>query len=123
MGIRIRFVGEVAVLSDLGRLMNDPKYFDVIREIHDLIDEGFLRFVMEMNDVREIGPTVFGLLTTMTRKIRQEDGEMVLAELSPPIVRYLDEMQMDGYWDVFEDAEAAIAFLERRRVGKPTVYE
>jgi anti-sigma B factor antagonist len=120
MAIHVRFEGEVAVLSGIARLMNDPRHFDAGRDVGELLDQGYLRFVLEMGNVRETGPTVLGLLTTLTRKIRQADGEAVLANLSPPMETFLDEMRMDSYWDVFDDVEEAIAFLEKRRMGTMT---
>jgi anti-sigma B factor antagonist len=120
MAIHVRFEGEVAVLSGIARLMNDPRHFDAGRDVGELLDQGYLRFVLELGNVRETGPTVLGLLTTLTRKIRQADGEAVLANLSPPMEKFLDEMRMDSYWDVFDDVEEAIAFLEKRRMGTMT---
>jgi anti-anti-sigma regulatory factor len=122
MAIHVRFAGEVAVLSGIARLMNDPGHFDAGRDVRDLLDRGYRRFVLELNGVRETGPTVLGLLTTLTRTIRLEQGEAVLANVSPPMEEFLDEMRMDAYWDVFDDAESAIAFLDRRRIGE-TTYE
>ena len=123
MAIHVRFAGEVAVLSGIGRLMNDPRHFDASRDVRELLDQGFLRFVLELSGVRETGPTILGLLTTLTRQIRLDDGEAVLANVSRPMEKFLDMMRMDSYWDVFDDAEEAVAFLEKRRVGKPTIYE
>ena len=123
MAIHVRFEGEVAILGGIERLMNDPRHFDAARDVRELFDRGFLRFVLEMGGVRETGPTVLGLLTTLTRAIRNGDGEAVLANVSPPMEKFLDEMRMDAYWDVFDDAESAVEFLAKRRVGPPTVYE
>ncbi len=122
MAIHVRFEGEVAVLSGIARLMNDPRHFDAGRDVGELIDQGYLRFVLELGNVRETGPTVLGLLTTLTRTIRRASGEAVLANVSPPMEKFLDEMRMDAYWDVFDDVEEAVAFLARRRMGT-TTYE
>ncbi len=116
MPIHSRFVGEFAVLSGVGRLMNDPRHFDSIRDVRALLDQGVLGFVLEMGGVRETGSVLLGLLTTLTRMVRNEGGELVLANLSPPVEQFLDEMRMDAYWDVFEDAETAVKFLEGRRM-------
>jgi anti-anti-sigma regulatory factor len=120
MAIHVRFDGEVAVLSGIARLMNDPRHFDSLRDIGDLLGQGYLRFVLELGNLRETGPTVLGLLTTLTRKIRQADGEAVLANVSPPMAKFLDEMRMDSYWDLFDDTEEAVAFLAKRRTGTTT---
>jgi anti-sigma B factor antagonist len=113
MAIHVRFAGEVAVLSGISRLMNDPRHFDASRDVRDLLDQGSLRFVLELGGVRETGPTILGLLTTLTRMIRNSGGEVVLANLGSRVEAFLDEMRMDAYWDVFADAEMAVSFLER----------
>ena len=123
MAIQVRFAGKVAVLSGVARLMNDPRHFDASRDVGGLLEQSYLRFVLDLGNVRETGPTVLGLLTTLTRKIRQSDGEAVLANVSPPMEKFLDEMRMDAYWDVFDDVESAVEFMAKRRVGPPTVYE
>ena len=122
MAIHVRFEGEVAILGGIAGLMNDPRHFDAGRDVGELLDRGILRFVLDMDHVRETGSTVLGLLTTLTRKIRQADGEAVLANLTRPMEKFLDEMRMDAYWDVFDDAESAVEFLAKRRVGTAT-YE
>jgi anti-anti-sigma regulatory factor len=93
--------------------MNDPRHFDASRSVGELLDQGTLGFVLEMSGVRETGPTLLGLLTTLTRMIRNEGGEAVLANISPQVETFLDEMRMDAYWDVFDDAETAVTFLDR----------
>ena len=119
MAIQVRFAGEVVVLSAIGRLMNDPRHFDAARDVRDLLEQGHRRFVLELGGVRETGPTVLGLLTTLTRQVRNEGGEAVLANVAPPMEKFLESMRMDSYWDMFEDAREAIAFLERRGLRKP----
>ncbi len=113
MAINIRSAGEVAVLSNIGRLMNDPRHFDAGRDVRELLDQGYRRFVLELGGAREPGSTVLGLLTTLTRQVRQAGGEAVLANVSPPMSAYLDLMRMDDFWDVFDDAAEATAFLGR----------
>jgi hypothetical protein len=122
MAIHVRFEGEVAILGGIASLMNNPRHFDASRDVGELLDRGILRFVLEMDHIRETGPTVLGLLTTLTRKIRQAEGEAVMANLTRPMGKFLDEMRMDAYWDVFDDVESAVEFLARRRVGT-TTYE
>jgi anti-anti-sigma regulatory factor len=122
MAIHVRFEGEVAILSGVARLMNDPRHFDSARDVGDLLDQGYRRFVLEMANVRETGSTVLGLMTTLTRKVRKAEGEVVLANLAPSMAKFLDEMRMDDFWDVFDHADEAVAFLARRRMGT-TAYE
>ena len=120
MGINVRFSGDVAILSNFGRLINDPRHFDAARDVRELLDQGYRRFVLEVGTVRETGPTVLGLLMTLTRLVRNDGGEAALANVTPPMEKYLDSMQMDAYWDIFDDADEGIAFLDGRHLGSGT---
>src|SRR5437763_326570 len=96
--------------------VKDSKYTNILMgtaagDGADLVERGYRGFVLEVGGVRDTGATVLGLLTTITRMVRREGGEAVLANVTPPMEKFLDTMQMDAYWDVFEDAEEAAAFL------------
>jgi anti-sigma B factor antagonist len=118
MSMNVRFSGDVAILSNFGRLVNDPRHFDAARDVRELLDQGYRRFILEVGTVRETGSTVLGLLMTLTRLVRNHGGEAVLANVTPPMEKYIDSMQMDAYWDIFDDVEEATAFLEQRKLGK-----
>jgi anti-anti-sigma factor len=107
MPINIRDVGGVTVLSNFGRLLNDPRYVDAGRDVRVLLDEGRRKFVLDLATLREVGDAALGLLTTLTREIRRAGGEAVLANVSKGVGRFLEEMRMDDYWDVFASVEEA----------------
>ncbi len=113
MAIQVRYVGEVAILSGIGHLMNDPRHFDAGTDLGDLLDEGCRRFVLELVGVRETGASLLGLLMTLTRKIRQAKGEVVLAQASGSMLRYLEEMQMEEFWELFDKADEAARWFDR----------
>jgi anti-anti-sigma factor len=103
--------GDVVVLSNFGRLMNDPRYVDASRDVRELLDQGFKNFILDLNGVREIGSGFLGLLTTITRRIRRHDGEVVLAHLNSHMEKFVEMMQMDSYWEIFKNVEEAKEFF------------
>src|SRR5579885_2974770 len=106
MPLNIRFDGDVAVLSNFARLMNDPRYVDASRDLGDLLERGSRRFVIDLTGVRETGASFLGLLMTLTRRIRQRDGEVVLAHPSREMEAFLlDEMRMEEYWDIWPSVQ------------------
>ena|SRR5436190_129013 len=113
MPINIRFDGDVVVLSNFARLMNDPRYVDASRDLRDLLDQGCQNFIMDLSGVRETGSSFLGLLMTLTRQIRQHRCEVVLANLSREMKEFLSEMQMEDYWDVFPSVQDANRFFHR----------
>jgi anti-sigma B factor antagonist len=114
MPLHVRFDGDIAILSNVGRMMNDPRYFDAGREVRDLLSEGFRAFVIELRGVGETGSPLLGLLMTVTRQIRQHGGEVVLAGVSRSMEKFLDEMRMEEFWDVFRSVEEAKGHFVRQ---------
>lgn len=107
MPLHIRFEGEIAILSNVGRLMNDPRYFDAGREVGDLLSDGCRAFVIELRGVGEAGAPLLGLLMTITRQVRRQGGEVVLAGMSRGMEEFLDAMRMDEFWDMYPGTEEA----------------
>jgi anti-anti-sigma regulatory factor len=109
MSIHVREVGaDAVVLSNLARLMNDPRYASAGGAIEAQIAEGRTRWVLELADVRETGGPLLGVLMTLTRRIRQAGGEVVLAHVSRELERALEEMRLDAFWDVYGSVEEAL---------------
>jgi anti-sigma B factor antagonist len=114
MPLNVRFDGDVVVLSNFARLMNDPRYVDAARDLDDLLDQGARMFVIDLTGVRETGASFLGLLMTLTRRIRQERAEAVLANPRREMTAFLiEEMQMEEYWDIFASIEEAVEFYRR----------
>jgi anti-anti-sigma regulatory factor len=107
MPLHVRFEGDVAILSNLGRSMNDPRYPDAAREVRALLDEGYRKFVLELRGVQETGSPLLGVMITLTREIRQQGGEIVLAGVGRGLAGGLEEMQLQEYWSVYRHAEEA----------------
>jgi anti-anti-sigma regulatory factor len=118
MSINMRVDGDVAILSNFARLMNDPRYVDASRDVIDMLDQGLHNYVIELAGVHETGASFLGLLVTITREIRRSGGEVVLAHLSRDVEKYLSEMQMDDYWDVFASVGEAVQFFKRDDLGR-----
>ncbi len=114
MAMNVRFDGGLAILSNIGRLMNDPRHFDSSRDVEELIDQGVSAFVIELREVGTLGPAGLGLLTTLTRAVRRDGGDLVLAGVRPSLESYLEEMSMDTYWETFPSVADAMAYFARR---------
>ncbi|MDR3633364.1 MAG: STAS domain-containing protein [Isosphaeraceae bacterium] len=111
MPVNVRVVNEVVVLSNFGRLMNDPRHFDASRDVQDLIDRGYRKYVLELRGLGAMGTSGVGLLVTLARLVRKHDGEIVLAAPTPAMERLLEELRLDSFWDVFPGVEEAVASL------------
>lgn len=113
MALNIRIDGDLAILSNFGRLLNDPKHFDASRDLQELLDQGYRNVILELGGIREMGSTSMGLLMTLTRLVRNHGGEIVLANASHGTEEFIEMMQMDTYWDLFESVDEAKEFFHR----------
>lgn len=113
MPLNIRTEGDLAILSHFGQLLNDPKHFDASRDLQELLEQGYRNVVLDLRGVREMGATSMGLLTTLTRLVRQQGGEVVLANANHGTKDFIEMMRMDAYWDLFDSLEAAKSFYRR----------
>jgi anti-sigma B factor antagonist len=111
--LNVRFDGEVAILSNFGGLLNDPRHFDTSRNVRNILDQGYRKFVFELAGIREMGSTAFGLLMTLTRQIQRGEGEAVLARLSRETKRAIEEMQLDDFWEIFDEVEDAMEYFRQ----------
>ena len=108
MAINILIEGDVVVLSNFSRLMNDPRYVDAGQDIQDVLEQGYQKFVLDLGNVRETGSSFLGLLMTITRRIQRRSGDVALAHLSREVEDLLETMQMEDFWDVFPSVKEAI---------------
>jgi anti-anti-sigma factor len=111
MLLNIRVEGEIVIIGNFGRLMNDPRYIDASRDTGELLDQGYQKFILDLGGVRESGSSFLALLLTMTRRIRQRGAEAVIAHAPPDVAKILDNMRMDQYWDIFKTVEEARRFF------------
>jgi anti-anti-sigma regulatory factor len=113
MVLNIRLDGDVVILSNFGRMMNDPRYVDAVRDVQGMLDQGLRNYVLELAGVHETGASFLGVLMTITREIRRQGGEAVLAHPSRAVEKYLVEMQLEDFWDIFNSVGEAIGYFHR----------
>lgn len=119
MAVHLRFVDDAVVVSNLGRLMNDPRYSSAGEEVQEALDQGYRKWVLELADARDTGAPFLGVLMTLTRRIRQAGGEVVLVRVSRSLDRTLEEMKLEEFWDRYDRVEEALrAFPGRPQEGE-----
>jgi anti-anti-sigma factor len=111
MGVNGRIDDGVVILSNFGRLMNDPRHVDAARDVVAWLDEGRLGFVLDLTGLRDLGAGGLGLLTTITRLARRRGGDAVIAHPSREVEAVIEEMRLDAYWEIFPTVAEAREFL------------
>lgn len=119
MALHIRIDGDLVVLSNLARLMNDPRHFDASRDVRELVGQGYRKYVLELRGLPELGDSALGLVMTISRDIRKEGGEIVLAGLTGGMESYLETMQLEEYWETFQSVADAKRFFDEQEREPP----
>ena len=119
MSLNIRLEGDIAVLSNVARLMNDPRYSTSARDLDPLLGQGVRRFAIELAGVHETGSALMGLLMTLTRRIRSSGADVVLLRCSPAVRQFVEEMQLDDYWELLPSLEEARTYYARQSEQLP----
>ena len=115
MSLNLRIDNGVAVLSNIARLMNDPRYSTSSRDLEPLLADGIRRFAIELAGVHDTGSALVGMLMTLSRRVRSAGGDVVLVRCSPTVQAYLEEMQLDSYWEILSTLEEVHQYYDRAR--------
>ncbi|NOZ22588.1 MAG: STAS domain-containing protein [Planctomycetes bacterium] len=102
MEVTQKKIGGALVLSLDGRLdqlaaplLNGP------------LNSGNLFIVLDMEGVDYVASSGISLLLSMTRRAREQDGDIVLARMQRQIATVITSMRLDKVFDVFTDVESA----------------
>jgi anti-anti-sigma regulatory factor len=115
MSLNLRVDDDIAVLSNVARLMNDPRYSTAVRDLDPLLDQGIRRFAIELAGVNETGSALMGLLMTLSRRIRSAGADVVLVRCSPAFRQFVQELQLDDYWELLPSLQEAHTYFARER--------
>ena len=92
----------VLVLSGEVDIANSPQ---LARQLHDLMDSGEVRVVVDMADVEFIDASGIGALVDAARRARAEGGGLELSRPTHMLPRVLDVLQLDGVLPVVGNDE------------------
>ena len=110
VGNAIKFTddGEVTVLTLAGQITLDDGDLAFRRCIHDLIDRGRTKLVVNLGDVTYIDSAGVGMLAAKLKTVREKGGDLRLARLTSRSQRLFGMMKLILAFETFEDEPAAV---------------
>ena len=112
--IRIRTLEEHMDAVDFQGEIDIYNSSDVKGILARRIDEGSLRLIINLEQVRYIDSTGLGALLDAYERLRKKDGTMVLVCSNPRIVRIFKITGLHNKLNVFSDEADALAALRVR---------
>ena len=100
--------GDVAVLTLSGQMLLDDGDLAFRRQIHDVIDRGLTKIVVDLAGVTYIDSSGAGMMAAKLMTVRKAGGDMKLVNLTTRTHRLLSMIKLLSTFEVFEDQPSAI---------------
>lgn len=100
------------VVFQLSEVTDDDNIDVLGRELFSLVDQfGCEKIVLDLAGVGYITSSVLGKIISLHRKQSRSGGRLVLCNLEPGLAETLQTSRLLSYFDVADDANAAVACL------------
>jgi len=106
--MRIRMVGDTALLAASGWIMGGDETDALNAAITRLLESGNRRLVLDLRDVEMMNSTALGVLTAARAAYLAHDGQIVLCNVDSRIDHILLITKLALLFDAYPDARAAL---------------
>ncbi|MGH9673441.1 MAG: STAS domain-containing protein [Bryobacteraceae bacterium] len=107
--VGLREVGDVAILSVVGKLTLSDGTQDVRMKVREVVDRGVRRLVLNLNDVPYLDSAGIGELVAAKKAMEHRGGQMKLLEPGKTVRDALRVVKLDRVLDFCQDEAAALA--------------
>ena len=112
LSVKTRKDGGVTILELSGRLTIGEPVLTLRDSIRGCIDDGDLRFVLNLGEVSYIDSSGLGELVSIYTTVRNKQGDVKLLNLSVKAKDLLQMTKLLTVFDTFEDEAKAVAALK-----------
>lgn len=110
MGYSVEHEGDATVVEVADQLVVGNRR-ELKQEVVSRLGEGEDRFVLDFEDTRYIDSSGLGVLVSLSKKIRQQGGELRLAGLDDDLRTLFELTRLDTLFQIADDRNDALADL------------
>jgi anti-anti-sigma factor len=103
-----RQAGDVTILLLTGQMLLDDGDLVFRKRIHDLIDRGFAKIVLDLGGVTYIDSSGVGMLVAKLKTLKEKGGDMKLLNLNRRAESLLGMLKLLILFEAFQDEAAAV---------------
>ena len=103
-----RRIGDVTMLVLSGEMLVDDGDLALRQQIHDLLDQGRDKILIDLAAVTHIDSAGVGMMVAKQKTVRDRGGDLKLLHLTSRSQRLLALMKLASVFEAFEDEDAAI---------------
>jgi anti-sigma B factor antagonist len=115
LDIQERDVGDVTVLTLTGEITLDDGDLLFRRHVHDLLDRGRNRILVDLGGVTIIDSSGVGMMAAKLKTVREKGGDLKLMRLTNRSRHLLGLLKLRTVFDVHEDEAAALKSFNWKR--------
>lgn len=104
-----RMSGDVVVLTLAGQIVLDEGDLIFRRKIHELIDRGVVKVVLDLAAVDYIDSAGIGMIVGKLKTVRERGGDMKLLNLNTRGIRVFGITKLVFVFESFDNEQQAIA--------------
>jgi anti-sigma B factor antagonist len=109
--INERQIDGVTVLTLSGEILLDDGDLEFRRKIHDLVERGRVKIVVDLGAVTHVDSAGMGMLVAKQKTVREHGGDIKLVHVTSRSQRVLAIMRLASVFETFDDeTQAAKSF-------------
>ena len=106
--IEERRIGDVTLLALSGEMLVDDGDLALRQRIHELLDQGQVKILVDLAGVTHIDSANVGMLVAKQKTVRERGGDVKLMHLTDRSQRLLALMKLASVFEVFENEDEAV---------------
>ena len=111
--IEERHAADVTILDLTGEMLLDDGDLAFRKRIHELMDRGLVKVVLDLRGVTHIDSSGVGMLVAKLKTLKGKGGDIKLLHLSRRAESLLGMLKLLAVFEVFEDEAAAVRSFAR----------
>ena len=116
LAIEERQEGDITIVALSGQMVVDDGDLAFRKCVHDLVDRGRVRILVDLGGVTYIDSSGIGMLAAKLKTAREHGGDLRLLHLNTKGQRLFGMLKLRTAFEIFDDEAAAI-----RSFTRPTV--
>jgi anti-sigma B factor antagonist len=115
LSIAERESGDVTILVLTGQILLDDGDLAIRQRVHDLLDRGRVKLLLDMGGVTYIDSAGVGMLAGKLQTVRERGGDMKLVNLTSRGQRLFGIMKLHLAFEAFDNEDQALRSFAHRR--------
>ena len=99
----------VVIISLSGKIMGGPEAGQINEQINNYLDKKKFNIVIDLKEVEWMNSSGLGILIGSMTTLKNNNGKMVLANVSERISKLLNITKLTGVFQIMDDLDSAIS--------------